>query len=626
MYCVQNITEDLYYVGASDRRLQKFEALHDVPKGMSYNSYLLLDEKTVLFDTVDSSVSTRFFENIDFVLNGRDLDYIIINHMEPDHSATLGELFIRHPEVTVVANAKIITMMNRFFDLTDQIKIKEVKEGDLFSTGKHEFIFYLAPMVHWPEVMVTYDKVAKILFSADAFGTFGAIDGNIFADELDFKGEWLPEARRYYSNIVGKYGPQTLKILEKVSVLELHYVCPLHGPIWRDEILWYVDKYHKWASYMPEEQGVVVAYASVYGNTENAACIMANELAKEGIKNVKMFDLSKTDISYVLSECFRYSHLVLASTTYNGSLFPKMEELLLDITAHNLKNRTVAVIENGTWAPTSGKQMLSFLESMKNTKILSTLATVSSAVKEDSREQIVNLAKEIASDFQIKEHKIRKDEIIAPFSEELVNPISLFNLSYGLYVLSAQDGGKDNACIVNTVIQVTEQPLRVLVAVNKMNCTHDMIEKDKQFTISILTEEAPFDIFKRFGFQSGKEVDKFEGFEDVARGENGTLYLNKYSNAFVSAKVVDEIDHGTHTVFVGEVTEAKILEKTPSITYAYYHANTKPKIQPVEKKADGKKRWVCNVCGFIYEGDELPNDYICPICKHGVDVFELLED
>lgn len=398
MYCVQKITKDLYWIGGSDRRLGLFEGLHSVPKGMAYNSYLLLDDKTVLFDTVDASISMRFFENIKEVLKGRKLDYLVINHMEPDHSATIGELLLRYPEVTIVANAKVITMIHRFFEFENEVKIQEVKEGSLLNTGVHEFTFLLAPMVHWPEVMVTYDKIDKVLFSADAFGTFGALEGNIFADELNFKEEWLPEARRYYANIVGKYGVQTIKLLEKIEKLEISYLCPLHGPIWRENISWYVEKYKKWGGYIPEERGVVIPFASVYGNTENAASFLANELAKNGVRNIKMFDLSKTEVSYCLSECFRFSHIVFASTTYNGGLFPKMEELLLDIKAHNLKKRTIAFIENGTWAPTAGKQMKELLEQMKETKIIEELVTISSSVKNDTREQLELLAKKIAED------------------------------------------------------------------------------------------------------------------------------------------------------------------------------------------------------------------------------------
>ncbi len=398
MHCIQNITEDLYWIGGSDRRLAVFEGLHTVPKGMSYNSYILIDKKTVVFDAVDASISELYFENIEEVLKGNKLDYLVLNHMEPDHSATVGQVLLRYPEVTIVANSKVITMLHRFFEIKDTVKFHEVKEGECLNTGVHELTFLFAPMVHWPEVMMTYDKTDHVLFSADAFGTFGSLDGNIFADQLNFKEEWLPEARRYYTNIVGKYGVQTLKILSKIENLEVDVMCPLHGPIWREDIAWYVEKYIKWASYIPEEQGVVIVFASVYGNTDNAASILANELAKNGVKNIKVYDLSKTEVSYCLSECFRFSHMVLASTTYNGGLFPKMEEFILDIKGHNLQNRGVGVIENGTWAPTAGRHIKSLLEQMKEMRLLEEVVTVSSSVKKDSREEITELAKKISKD------------------------------------------------------------------------------------------------------------------------------------------------------------------------------------------------------------------------------------
>lgn len=624
MYCIQNITKDLIWVGASDRRLEKFEGLHDVPKGMSYNSYVLIDEKTVLFDTVDTAVAGRFYENVKAALDGRDLDYIVVNHMEPDHSATLAEILLRYPNATIVTNKKVVTMMHRFFELDENVKINEVAEGDVLNTGSHELTFVLAPMVHWPEVMVTYDKTDEVLFSADAFGTFGALEGNIFADELEFEKEWLSEARRYYTNIVGKYGMQVMKLFEKLEGVPVSHVCPLHGPIWRENFDWYMGKYEKWATYEPEEPGVVIAFASVYGNTENAASVLGNELAKKGIKNVKTFDLSKTDASYVLSECFRFSHIVLASTTYNGIIFPKMSELMHDLKEHNLQHRKVAIIENGSWAPTAGKQMRMLLESFKNTLVIEDIVTVPSSVKQDTREALVNLAEVIAAD---EVFHPKKEEIV--IGEEKVDITSLFKLSYGLYVLSAKDGNKLNGCIVNTVIQVTENPNQILVSVNKLNHTHDLIVQNKELMVSTLSTDVPFSTFQRFGFQSGRDVDKFEGFDEYALGENGIPYLDaNHANSYIGGKVVAMHDCGTHTVFVAEVTEAHTISRTESITYTYYHANTKPKPakkKPVKEGEKKVKRYVCNVCGYIHEG-ELPDDYICPLCKHGVDAFEEIVD
>ncbi len=396
MYNVMQINDDVTYVGASDRKLALFEAVYPLVNGVSYNSYLVNDEKTVLLDTVDRSVSGVFFENIAHVLDGRKLDYVIVNHMEPDHAATLGELVLRYPEVKIVSNAKVVAMIKQFFDFDVDARVEVVAEGDTFSTGKHTFTFAMAPMVHWPEVMVTFDTTDGILYSADAFGTFGALAGNVFADEVDFENKWLDEARRYYTNIVGKYGPQVQMALKKALALDIKMICPLHGPIWRENIAWFVDKYNKWSTYTPEDNTVLIAYASIYGGTENAANILASELAKKGIKNIAMTDVSVTHPSYIISEAFRCSHIVFAAPTYNAGIFTPMETLLLDIAAHNLQNRTVAFIENGSWAPISAKLMGDIVAKMKNMTVLASKATLKSTVKDAQREELKTLASEIA--------------------------------------------------------------------------------------------------------------------------------------------------------------------------------------------------------------------------------------
>lgn len=396
MYNVMQINDDVTYVGASDRKLALFEAVYPLVNGVSYNSYLVNDEKTVLLDTVDRSVSGVFFENIAHVLDGRKLDYIIVNHMEPDHAATLGELVLRYPEVKIVSNAKVVAMIKQFFDFDVDARVEVVAEGDTFSTGKHTFTFAMAPMVHWPEVMVTFDTTDGILYSADAFGTFGALAGNVFADEVDFENKWLDEARRYYTNIVGKYGPQVQMALKKALALDIKMICPLHGPIWRENIAWFVDKYNKWSTYTPEDNTVLIAYASIYGGTENAANILASELAKKGIKNIAMTDVSVTHPSYIISEAFRCSHIVFAAPTYNAGIFTPMETLLLDLAAHNLQNRTVAFIENGSWAPISAKLMGDIVAKMKNMTVLASKATLKSTVKDAQREELKTLASEIA--------------------------------------------------------------------------------------------------------------------------------------------------------------------------------------------------------------------------------------
>lgn len=400
MYNVTKINEDVTYIGASDRKLALFEAVYPLENGISYNSYFVNDEKTVLVDTVDRSVCGVFFENLEYVLAGRKLDYVIVNHMEPDHAATLGELVLRYPEVTIVTNAKVVGMIKQFFDFDVDSRTRVIAEGDTFSTGRHTFAFAMAPMVHWPEVMVTYDTADKILYSADAFGTFGALSGNLFADEVDFENKWLDEARRYYTNIVGKYGPQVQAALKKTLALDIQMVCPLHGPVWRENIGWFIDKYNKWSTYTPEDNTVLIAYASIYGGTDNAANILATELASRGVKNIAMYDVSVKHPSYIVSEAFRCSHIVFASPTYNAGIFTPMETVLLDLAAHNLQNRTVAFIENGTWAPTSAKQMSEIIAKMKNITVIDGGVTVKSTVKEEQRNSLVNLAAAIAGTLQ----------------------------------------------------------------------------------------------------------------------------------------------------------------------------------------------------------------------------------
>ena len=608
MYCVRKIQEDLFWVGGNDRRLNLFESVYPIPMGISYNAYLLLDEKAVLFDTVDHSVSTQLFENLDHLLAERPLDYVVVNHMEPDHAATLGAVLNRFPQATVVTSAKAEKMIHQFFDVVLAHRLRIVQQGDVLETGRHKFTFAMAPMVHWPEVMVTYDLTDGILFSADAFGTFGAIEGSIFADECKFD---MDEARRYYTNIVGKYGTQVMSILRKAAKLDIKMICPLHGPVWRRDMGKFIDKYVHWATYTPEENGVLIAYASVYGGTENAASILAARLAEMGVTNVRMYDVSITHASYLVSEAFLYSHIVFASTTYNSGIFVNMENLLHDIAAHNLCNRTVAFLENGTWAATSAKKMRDLLSGLKGTTFLSDTVSLKSTVKQAQNDAITALARAIA-DSMPKEQPI-------DHSEKVENN-ALFSLSYGLFVLTARDGNKDNGCIINTVTQVTDTPKRITIAVNKQNLTHDMILKTGLFNVSVLSTRAPMEVFRHFGFQSGRTVDKFQDV-DLQRAENGVCYVPWFSNAYVSGKVIQTIDAGTHTIFLADVTQAVSLNREPSCTYAYYFENIKPKPQPQLEDAP-KKGYVCKICGYVYEGDELPPDFICPLCKHGAEDFE----
>ncbi|WP_298847057.1 FprA family A-type flavoprotein [Clostridium sp.] len=394
MYCVRKITEDLYWVGGNDRRLALFENIHPIPKGVSYNSYLLMDDKTVLFDTVDWSIGRQFIENINAVLGNRSLDYMVINHMEPDHAACIEEIIIRYPGVKIVCSKKASLFMHQFgFDIDG--KVTEVSEGDVMSFGKHVVTFVSAPMVHWPEVMVTFDTTNGVLFSADAFGSFGSLDGKLFNDEINFDRDWIDDARRYYTNIVGKYGPQVQDLLRKAGTIDIKTICPLHGPVWRNNLGYFLDKYDKWSRYAPEEKGVMIVYGTMYGNTEAAANDLATRLVEKGITNVVMYDVSKTHVSYLISETFRYSNIVIACVTYNLKIYPPMLSYIMDMKALNLQKRTFTLIENGSWAPQSGKLMRELLEEMKETIILDNEMSLNSNMKVDDIDSMESIADSI---------------------------------------------------------------------------------------------------------------------------------------------------------------------------------------------------------------------------------------
>ena len=613
MYNVRKVTDKITWIGGEDRRLALFESVYPIPNGVSYNSYFIDDEKTLVMDTVDKSVSGQFFENLEYVLKGRELNYLVVNHMEPDHAATVEEAVRRYPNARIICNRKIEAMLRQYFNFETEGRVQVVKEGDTLSTGELTFTFVMAPMVHWPEVMMTYEVTGKILFSADAFGTFGALNGCIFADQVNFERDYMDDARRYYTNIVGKYGTQVQAVLKKASTIEIDMICPLHGFVWRKNLGDFIQKYVLWSHYRPEENGVLLAYASVYGGTENAAHILATKLVERGVK-VKMYDVSVTHPSYIVSEAFRYSHLVLASTTYNAGIFVNMENLVRDIANHNLQNRTVALIENGSWAPTAAGLMRKELSGLKGTEFIEIPMTIMSSLKKDQLADLDALAQAIADSMPAEA------PACSP-ANTLVDPNAMFKLSYGLYVISAEDGGKHNGCIINTAVQLTDTPKRFTVAVNKANLTHDMILKTRRFNISVLTTSAPFALFQHFGFHSGRDTEKFNGKYVVRTSENGLTYLAQHTNAFISGKVIDALDYGTHTLFVAEVTQAQVLNGEPSVTYSYYFDHIKPKPQPAEENASG---WVCKICGYVYEGEELPADYVCPLCKHGAEDFERL--
>ncbi len=616
MYCVKKVTDSISWIGGNDRRISLFENVYPVPNGVSYNSYFVKDQQNVVVDTVDRSVRDVFFENIIHLLQGEPLHYLIVNHMEPDHAATIEELALRYPEAKIVCNAKIAAMMKQFFTFDVDSRVHLVKEGDTLCTGAHTFAFVMAPMVHWPEVMMTYETSEKVLFSADAFGSFGALDGGIFADHAAMDQVYMDGARRYYTNIVGKYGNQVQAVLKKAAGLDIAMICPLHGYVWRRNIGDFIEKYVAWSTYTPEDRQALIAYASVYGHTENAAEILAARLAEQGVRSV-LYDVSVTHPSYIIAEAFRCSHLIFASTTYNAGIFVNMENLLHDIAAHNLQNRTVAFIENGSWAPTAGKLMRAILEPLKNMTFLDAGLTVRSALKEDQLEQVQALADAVAADIRAREEQAQAATAKDPSA---IDSAAVRTLSYGLFVLTARDGTRDNGCVINTVQQVTGTPLRVSIAVNKENLTHDMIAKTGVFNVSVLTTDTAMDLFRHFGFQSGRDADKLADWPEDCRSANGLCFIPGCANAYISAKVAQAVDCGTHTLFIADVTEAKKLSDEQSCTYQYYFDHIKPKPPVLEKK----KGFVCKICGYIYEGDALPADFVCPLCKHGPEDFEPL--
>lgn len=616
MYCTRKVTEDLIYVGASDRRLAMFEGVYSVPKGVSYNSYLLKDYKTVLFDTVDKAVSKVFLENVCHELGERKLDYLVVHHMEPDHSATLTDILNKYPDTIIVCNEKIKGMIYQFFN--KEYKYLLVKENDTLCTGNHTLTFIMAPMVHWPEVMMTYDSKDKILFTADAFGTFGALNGALFSDEVDFFKDYIDEARRYYTNIVGKYGQQVQSVLNKAKSLDIEYICPLHGFVWRNNINDYMDKYMKWSSYTEEEKGVLIVYASVYGNTENVCDIVSTKLRESGVKTV-MYDVSVTPKSELIAEAFKYSHILIASTTYNAHIFVEMEAFLTDLVNHNIENKTIAIIENGSWAPMSGTLIKEMFKNSRNINILDNMFTIKSSINESRMDELNTFINDIISSIIVRVDA--KEDIV-------LDNTTLFNLSYGLFVLTTKDE-IDNGCIINTVMQVASSPNTIAISVNKNNLSHDTILKTNKFNVSILTEETPFKLFEHFGFKSGRDTNKFDSFKHISRSNNGLLYLNKYSNSYLSLTVIKTIDLGSHTLFIASLDEARKINDNKSVTYSYYFEHIKPKPQQVKSKG---KVYICTICGYIYDEEvegvafeSLPDDWVCPLCKHPKSDFILQE-
>ena len=589
------ITNDIKYVGVNDHEIDLFEGQYVVENGMAYNSYVIIDEKIAVVDTVDARFTHTWLDNVADALEGKTPDYLIIQHMEPDHSSNIANFLKVYPDVKIVSSSKSFAMMKQFFgnEFTDNQVV--VEEGDTLSLGRHELNFVAAPMVHWPEVIMFYDSYDKVLFSADAFGKFGALD----VDE-----DWACEARRYYFGIVGKYGVQVQNLFKKIAGLEISAICALHGPILTENLGYYIDLYQKWSSYSVESEGIVIAYTSVYGNTKKAAHILADKLKAKGCPKVVLNDLARCDMYEAVEDAFRYGKLVLATTTYNGDIFPFMREFINHLTERNYQNRTVAFIENGTWAPMAAKIMAKMLETSKNITFAEQKVSIMSALNEDSSAQLEALADELCREYD-------KTGI-----DEKNNLNALFNIGYGLYVVTSNDGKKDNGLIVNTVTQVTNTPNRVAVTISKENYSHHVIKNTGIMNVNCLSVEAPFKVFEVFGFQSGRNVNKFVDCEPK-RSDNGLVVLPKYINSYMSLKVEDYVDLGTHGMFICSVTESGVVSEAETMTYSYYHANVKPK-----PETEGKKGWVCKICGYVHEDENLPDDFICPWCKHGAVDFE----
>ena len=591
------ITNDIRYVGVNDHQVDLFEGQYKVPGGMAYNSYVILDEKIAIMDTVDKNFTHEWLDNIQSALGGRKPDYLVVQHMEPDHAANVGNFMKLYPETTIVSSAKAFNMMGPFFGTCYEDRRIVVGEGDTLSLGKHTLAFVAAPMVHWPEVIVTYDVLDKVLFSADGFGKFGALD----ADE-----PWDDEARRYYIGIVGKYGAQVQALLKKAATLDIQMICPLHGPVLKENLGHYIRLYDLWSSYTVETEGVVIAYTSVYGNTKAAVEKLADKLRANGCPKVIVHDLARCDMAQAVADAFRYSKLVLATTTYNADVFPFMKEFIHHLTERNFRNRTVALMENGSWAPLAAKVMRKMLEECKNLTFTETTVRILSALNETSAKQVDALANELSKEYLAQQDATaNKNDLTA-----------LFNIGYGLYVVTTNDGTRDNGLIVNTVSQVTNTPNRIAVTINKQNYSFHTIQKTGVLNVNCLDVSAPFSLFQRFGFQSGRTVDKFTGME-VLRSDNGLAFLPRYINSFMSLKVESYVDMDTHGMFICTVTEARVMSDAETMTYTYYQKNVKPK-----PETEGKHGFVCKVCGWIYEGDELPDDIICPLCKHGAADFE----
>ncbi len=592
-----NIAPDIYYVGVNDHEIDLFEGQYEVPNGMAYNSYVVKDYKIAVMDTVDARFGHEWLDNVAAATGGVAPDYLIVQHMEPDHSANIVNFLKAYPNATVVSSQKAFAMMKNYFGKEFEDRRIVVGEGDTLPLGKHVLHFVAAPMVHWPEVIVTYDAYAKTLFSADGFGKFGA---------LDQEEDWACEARRYYFGIVGKYGAQVQALLKKAAALDIQTICPLHGPVLTENLSYYLGLYNIWSSYGVESEGIMIAYTSVYGHTKAAVLSLAEKFKERGCPKVVVCDLAREDMAEAVEDAFRYGKLVLATTTYNADIFPFMRTFIEHLVERGYQNRTIALIENGSWAPLAAKVMKGMFEHSKNITFAEPVVRITSALNDASKAALNDLADELCKDYlALQDSTANKSDFKA-----------LFNIGYGLYVVTSNDGKKDNGLIVNTVSQVTSSPNRVAVTINKQNYSHHVIKQTGKMNVNCLSVDAPFSVFEDFGFRSGRTVDKFKGI-DVYRSDNGLVILPKYINSVMSLAVESYVDLGTHGMFICSVTEARVIGDQETMTYTYYQKNVKPKPQ-----TDGKKGYVCKVCGYVYEGDTLPEDFVCPLCKHGAADFE----
>lgn len=592
------ITDDIRYVGVTDRAIDLFEGQYRVPNGISYNSYVILDDRIAVMDTVDAHFTHEWLDRVTQVLAGREPDYLIVQHMEPDHAANILNFMRVWRNTTVVASQKAFAMMGQFFGEEFRDNRLVVGEGSTLSLGRHQLTFLTAPMVHWPEVIVTYDATDRVLFSADGFGRFGTPDDGM---------PWADEARRYYIGIVGKYGAQVAALLKKAAGLDVGMICPLHGPVLSgDEMTDALRLYRIWSSYTAESDGIVIAYTSVYGNTRHAVELLADGLRAGGAPEVRVYDLARCDLSQATADAFRFGKLVLATTTYNADIFPAMRTFLCGLTERNFRGRTVGLMENGSWAPMAAKVMRGILDECRDLTFAEPVVHLRSALSDSSRAELDALADALTREYRAsRSDTANKHDLRA-----------LSRIGYGLYVVTTRDGERDNGLIVNTVTQVSDSPNRIAVTVNKQNLSYHTICKTGILNVNCLTEQTPFEVFETFGFRSGRTTDKFAGWTPL-RSDNGLAFLPRYINALLSLRVEQTVDLGTHGMFICSVTEARVISDADSMSYRYYQERVKPK-----PETGGKSGYVCKVCGYVYEGDTLPDDFICPLCKHGAADFE----